>query len=43
MELKSECGLKPVRRTVMWPVSVLLSLAPVRVSEALATVLKSSG
>ena len=43
MELKSERGLKPVRSTVMWPESVLLSLAPVRLSEALATVLKSSG
>ena len=43
MELKSECGLKPVRRTVMCPESVLLLLAPVRLSEAFATVLKSSG
>src|ERR1039458_2066571 len=43
MELKSERGLKPVRSTVMWPESVLLSLVPVRLSEALATVLKSSG
>ena len=43
IELKSERGLKPVRSTVMRPESVLLSLVPVRFSEALATVLKSSG
>ena len=42
-ELKSDCGLKPVRRMVMVPESMLRSVVPVRFRLALATVLTPSG
>ena len=43
IEPKSDCKLTPVRRIETVPESMLLSEVPVRLSEALATVLTPSG
>ena len=43
IELKSVCGLNPVRSTVIDPLTVLRSVVPASRSAAFATVLTPSG